>query len=108
MAGERKYYVKGSWRTNLDSMHDHIWCLIYDICDGLYDSVELMGETMDLNRLEAFRDEVEQLQMVSYGRVTGKEYGRIKAISDERNAIRYAQCLNSGMNERNASYAFLD
>lgn len=108
MKEQKKYFVKMNDRFNLDSMHDHVWCLIYDIEDGLYDTVELMGETMNIDMLEEFKDECEDLygKAIS-GKVTGKEYGRIKAISAERNMIRYCQCLASGMSEDDASYAFM-
>ena len=107
-SAERKYWVKMNYRFNLDSMHNHVWCLIYDIEDGLYDSVELLGERMDVDRLYEFKEELEDLMSKAFGKVTGKEYGRIKAISDERNMIRYATCLNNGMSERDAGYAFFD
>lgn len=103
----RKYYVKESYRFNLWSMHDHIWCCIYEVEDGNCNEVELMGERMDLDRLYQFKEEVEDLMAVANGKVTGKEYGRIKAISDERNLIRYATCLSKGMSEEDASYAFM-
>lgn len=103
----RKYYVKESYRFNLDSMHDHIWCCIFDVEDGICETVELMGEAMNLDRLYEFKEEVENLQCVAWGKVTGKEYGRIKAISDERNLIRYATCLSKGMSEEDAAYAFM-
>lgn len=105
---ERKYYVKENYRFNLDSMHDHVWCCIYDIQDGLCKTVNLMGEEMNEDRLYEFLEELEELMSVAHGKVTGKEYGRIKAISDERNMIRYATCISKGMSERDASYAFFD
>ena len=105
---QRKYYVKMNYRFNLDSMHDHIWCAIYDIEDGVCEKVHLMGEEMDLDRLYEFLEEVSDLQSKAFGKVTGKEYGRIKAISDERNMIRYATCRAHGMNESDAQYAFFD
>ena len=108
MAGERKYWVKMNYRFNLDSMNTHLWCIIYDMRDGLYDTVQIMGETMDLDRVEEFREEVEDLMGKMFGKVTGKEYGRIKAISDERNMIRYCTCLANGMDESKAAYAFFD
>ena len=108
MAQERKYFVKMNYRFNLESMHTKVWCHIYDMRDGLYDTVELMGETMDINTLFDFLDELENLMAVANGKVTGKEYGRIKAISDERNMIRYATCLNKGMSEADAGLAFFD
>ena len=106
---ERKYWVKMNWRFNLDSMYTHVWCCIYEVEDGKRKTVNLMGEEMDLDRLYEFKDEVEELSMVAqFRKVTSKEYGRIKAISDERNLIRYATCLASGMDERDAGYAFFE
>lgn len=108
MAQERKYFVKMNYRFNLDSMREHVWCILYDMRDGLYDKVNLMGETMDENRVEEFLEEIEDLESKMFGKVTGKEYGRIKAISDERNMIRYCRCVASGMNEDEAALAFFD
>lgn len=108
MKDERKYFVKMNYRFNLDSMHDHVWCAIYDIEDGVCDKVLLMGEEMDLDKLYAFKDEIEDLMGKAFGKVTGKEYGRIKAISDERNLLRYSRCIASGMSESEAGYAFFD
>ena len=105
---QRKYYVKENYRFNLDSMHTKVWCCIDDIRDGLYKTVHLMGEEMDEDRLYEFLEELEELMFVSQGKVTGKEYGRIKAISDERNMIRYVTCISKGMSERDAGYAFFD
>ena len=105
---ERKYYVKENYRFNLDSMHDHVWCCIYDIQDGKCKTVNLMGEEMDEARLYEFKEELEDLSSKASYKVTGKEYGRIKAIADERNLIRYATCLNSGMSEEEAGLAFFD
>lgn len=105
----RKYFVKSNYKFNLSSMIDHVWCCIYDIQDGKMKSVNLMGEEMDEDRLYEFKDELDEL--LSYalsGRVTGKEYGRIKAISDERNMIRYNICLSKGMDENDAALAFFD
>ena len=108
MSNERKYFVKMNDRFNLDSMYTHVWCCIYEIDDGLYDTVELMGETMDANRLEEFRDECgDLLAKATTGKVTSKEYGRIRAISAERDMIRYCRCLANGMSEDDASYAFM-
>ena len=102
----KTYYVTEGMLTNLYSMHDLIWCCIYDIQDGKCESVELMGETMDVNRLYDLLDEVETLQSKVHYKVTGKEYGRIKEISNARNMIRYNTCLSKGMSEDDASYAF--
>nr|DAG04037.1 MAG TPA: hypothetical protein [Myoviridae sp. ctbEa13] len=104
----KKYFVKHNYRFNLDSMLTHVMNMIDDMRDGSYDEVELMGEKMDYDRLIEFRDEVEDLLMKSYYPVCGKDYGRIKAISDARNMIRYATCMANGMNEREAALAFFD
>ena len=109
MAEARKYWVKANYRFNLDSMYTHIKVLIHDIEDGEYETVHLMGEEMDIDRLYAFKDEVEELSMTAqFSKVTGKEYGRIKAISDERNMLRYLTCIASGMSEDKAGYAFFE
>lgn len=105
---ERKYYVKANYRFNIDSMIDHVWCAIYDIQDGKCKSVDLMGERMDVKKLYNFLYELHDLQSKYMYKVTGREYGRIKAISDARNMIRYCQCMNSGMSEKDAGYAFFD
>lgn len=106
---QRKYFVKENYRFNLDSMITKVWCYIYDIQEGKYEYVYLMGRKMDEEALDVFKDECEDLLLKAQcGKVTGKEYGRIKAISDERNIIRYATCLEKGMSENDAGYAFFD
>ena len=100
----KKYYVKQNYRTNLDSMLVRVMNLIDDIRYGEFETVELMGETMDEDRLEAFRDELEDLIAKADYPVCGKDYGRIKAISDARDTIRYANCMANGMRETNAGY----
>ena len=104
----KKYYVKLNYRFNMDSMLVHVLNLIDDIRDGKFETVELMGETMDEYRLEAFREELEDLMAKAYYPVCGKDYGRIKAISDERNMIRYATCMAQGMDESDAGSCFFD
>ena len=110
MADERKYFVKMNYRFNLDSMMTHIWCLIYDMQDGVIKGkVNLLGKDYDEDGLYELIDEIgELLSAAMCGKVTGKQYGRIKAISDERNLIRYATCLAKGMSEDKAAYAFFD
>ena len=108
MKEERKYYVKESMRFNLDSMNTKLWCLMDDIENGKYEYVEIMGKKMGWHELNAFRHEVQDLESKAYGRVTGREYGRIKAISEARNMMRYMTCLASGMSENDASYAFME
>lgn len=105
----RKYWVKMNMRFNLSSMIDLVWCCIYDIQDGKCNSVDLMGEQMDEDRLYEFKDELDKLLGASTCRkVTSREYGRIKAISEARNVLRYATCISKGMSESDAGYAFFE
>lgn len=105
----KKYPVKMNYRFNLDSMYTHVENLIYDMEDGtIKGSVELMGKQMDIDDLENFKKELEDLIGKSWYPVCGKDYGRIKEISDARNTIRYATCMSKGMNESNAALAFFD
>lgn len=108
MKQSKKYFVKMNYRFNLDSMRIHVMNLIDDVRDGKFATVELMGEMMDENRLIEFQDEIEDLMSKMYHPVCGKDYGRIKAISDERNMIRYATCIAKGMNESDAGSCFFD
>jgi len=105
----RKYFVKEAYRTNLESMRIHAWNAIYDITDGKCNKVDIMGKMMDISDLQNFILEIEDLDnKARFGKVTGREYGRIKAISDARNMIRYCQCIDAGMSEDHAGYAFID
>lgn len=104
----KKYFVKMNYRFNLDSMRIHVMNLIDDIRDGVVQTVTLMGETMDEDRLVEFKDEIEDLMSKMYYPVCSKDYGRIKAISDERNMIRYTTCIAKGANENDAALAFFD
>lgn len=108
MKEERKYYVKSNWWFNLDSMNTKIYCLLDDIEEGKFEYVWLMGKKMYEKELISFQAEIQNLLAYQGYKVTGKQYGRIKAISDERNMMRYATCLANGMNENNVSYAFMD
>ena len=108
MKQTKKYPVKMNYRFNLDSMRTHVLNLLDDIRDGKFRTVKLMGEAMDEERLEAFKDELEELMSKAYYPVCGKDYARIKEISDTRNMIRYARCLSYGMHESDASSCFFD
>lgn len=103
----RKYYVKAGWRTNLDTMLTKVELYDYDMRDGEYDTIEIMGKVYDVVTIEELKDELRHLISVSYGKVTGKEYGRIRFISEYRDQLRYATCIANGMSESKASYAFM-
>lgn len=104
---ERKYFVKEGYRTNLDTMYTKVRLIAYDLELGEYNQVQLVGKTYDVDTIYEFLYELEQLSYVARGRVTGKEYGRIKAISEERDWMRYSTCIAEGMDESRAAYAFL-
>lgn len=104
---ERKYWVKSGMWFNLDSMNTKIYCLIDDIENGSVKYVWLMGKKMDISELYSFQLEIQDLLMYQGSKVTGKQYGRIKAISDARDMMRYATCLKAGMSENDAGYAFM-
>ena len=108
MKEERKYYVKSNWWFNLDSMNTKIYCLLDDIEEGNIQYVWLMGKKMGEKELISFQLEIQDLLAYQGYKVTGRQYGRIKAISEERNMMRYATCLANGMSEENAAYAFME
>lgn len=107
----RKYFVKGSWIFNLEAMHDKVWCLIYDIQEGkLACPFKVAGKTIhDTGDLHDLLEEAEELEWrAKRGKVTSKEYGRIKALVSWRVEQRYYACINSGMAERDAGLCFTD
>lgn len=111
MKQERKYWVKTSWIFNLESMNDHVHCIIYDVEDGKVDfPFEVAGKEMrSIEDLEALLDECYKLEWTAKsGKVTGKEYGRIKEIVNYRVFARYARCLASGMDEARAGECFAE
>ncbi len=103
----RKYYVNAGMRTNLETMLTKIELLEYDMIDNTIHSVELMDKVYDLDNIGELKDELRSLITLAYDKVTGKEYGRIKQISDYRDCMRYATCIDNGLSEEDSSYAFL-
>ena len=109
--GEKKYFVKGGWIFNLEAMHDHLWCIIYDMRDEqIKPPVTIAGKQYyNEGEIRELMDECGDLEWYAKsGRVTGQEYGRIKAIVEYRVGCRYAKCMNSGMSERDAGECFAD
>lgn len=104
---EKKYFVKAAYRTNLETMLTKLHCYKYDMQDGEIENVEIMGETYDLDSIYDLIEECQQLLLKASDKVTGKEYGRIKAISDARDLMRYSTCVAKGMDESKAANAFL-
>ena len=111
MSEIKKYWVKESWIFNLESMHDKLWVLENDVEEGrLVFPFEVAGKTIEsYDDLEDLKEEASTLEWkAKSGRVTGMEYGRIKAIVEWRVMARYNRCLASGMSEREAGKCFGD
>lgn len=109
MANERKYFCNSSMKFNLDSMYTHVKVAEYRMIDGEIDAIEVCGGKWTLDNIDELLAEIDDLlNKAVWGKVTGKEYGRIKAISEERQVIRYCQCIDAGMDENRAAYAFTD
>ena len=111
MVEVRKYRVKTDWIFNLESMNDKLWCIIYDIEDGKIQlPIEIAGTKInDEDDVYALKEECNELEWIAKsGKVTGKEYGRIKQIVEWRVMARYCRCLESGMSEKDAGMCFSD
>ena len=108
---ERKYFVKESRIFNLESMHDKLWCIEYDLQEGKLQFPLRIANT-DINNwedLNNFRNECYDLEDIAKSRkVTGKEYGRIGEIVAWRVEVRYNRCLEAGMSEREAGRCYED
>ena len=108
---EPKYRVKESWIFNLESMHDKLWCLSYNIEEGNVElPLKIAGKTINsVADLFDLKDEAEELEWkAKSGKVTGKEFGRIKEIVAWRVEARYVTCLAAGMKESEAGKCFED
>lgn len=111
MAEVKKYWVKQSWIFNLESMQDKLAVMEMDIDDGeLSFPLEIAGTTVhDYGELSDLKDECGELEWAAKsGKVTGRQYGRIKAIVAWRVGARYATCLANGMSEADAGQCFKD
>ena len=105
---EKMYRINSRMSFNISSMVTHVWCLSYDFHDGkIKEPVECCGRilTCEDDCIDLVHD-LEELPCHVGDFVTGKQYGWIKAITEERCMIRYATCINAGMSERDAGYAF--
>lgn len=107
----KKYFVNHNMRTNLDSTHCMIENALFDIRNDDIKSFTFLGKVYtydNYDELYDFKLELEELIFKAWYRVDGKTYGRIKAISDERNIIRYSICISKGMSEQDAALAFFE
>lgn len=108
---ERKYYVKESWIFNLESMHDKLWVLENDLDEHRLEfPLKVAGrELKNWDDFAALREEVYNMEgAAKSGKVTGREYGRIREIVAWRVEVRYATCLAAGMEESKAGQCFED
>ena len=108
---EPRYFVKESWIFNLEAMHDKIWCLSYDIEEGkLQLPFTIAGKQInEVGDLFDLLDEAQKLECIAKsGKVTGRQYGRIKSLVAWRVEARYGACLAAGMSEKEAGKCFED
>jgi len=107
---EKRYPVKESYLFNLESMHDKIFCLMYDIRDGKIATPFVVAKKTinDEGDLWELLDEAETLRSKASHPVSGKDYGRIKEIVSWRVEQRYARCMASGMSEAEAGKCWED
>ena len=111
MNSVRKYFVKESWIFNLESMYGRLKCIEIDLDEGTKKFPFEVANTQinDYDDLYNLIEECNNLEWTAKsGRVTGKEYGRIKEIVNWRVGARYMDCLNNGMNEADAGKCFSD
>lgn len=105
MNSVRKYFVKESWIFNLESMQGRLECIEMDLDEGTKTFPFEVANThiKDYDDLHNLIEECSNLEWAAKsGRVTGREYGRIKEIVNWRVGARYMACLNNGMNEADA------
>ena len=109
-AKEKRYPVKESWLFNLESMHDKIFCLSYDMREGKLTTPFVVANTTinDEDDLFTLLDEADNLRYKASRPVSGKDYGRIKELVTWRVEQRYARCMASGMSESDAGKCFED
>lgn len=107
---DKKYWVKESYKFNLEAMHDKLWCIIYDVRDGKLDCpFDILGKTINgESDLIELMDECSNLADQSWRPVDGKTYARIKEVVNWRVTQRYLACVNSGMSESDAGRCFED
>lgn len=106
----KTYYCNESMKFNLDSAYTLVTNIWFDYVQEVRTNpMVIFGRTIR-NDLDAYdlREEIANLALkAQFSKVTGKEYGRIKEIQQERQIIRYSKCIESGMDESRASYAFM-
>ncbi len=111
MVEKQKYRVKESWIFNLESMHDKLYCIKYDLEDEKKNFPLIIAGTKiaDDNDLYRLIEECENLEWAAKSRkVTASEYERIKEVVNWRVTQRYLRCLANGMTEKDAGECFHD
>lgn len=96
--GVKYYPVSERIQFGLESMYEKARYMIE--CE--YTDGKLTSEERD--KWEALAEECETL-MSNRGWLSGKDYGRAKQITTDREWMRYNRCIAAGMSERDAGYA---
>lgn len=106
-----KYFVKDSMRFNLEGMRDHVKLVWFDFFNGRRtEQVVCCGKTLrNADEAQSLIDEIDSLLWEGRrgNKVDGRTYGRIKAISDERNHWRYSVNVEAGMDSSRAGFAIM-
>lgn len=107
----KNYSVKSGWIFNLESMHDKLWCIIYDARNGevQFPLTIANRECKDEDDIMELIEEAGNLEWIAKSRkVTSKEYGRIKEMVEWRISQRYLVCMANGMSEKQAGQCWED
>lgn len=106
-----KYFIKDSMRFNLEGMRDHVRIIWFDFFNGKRTKKVVCCDKVlsSAEEAQSLIDEIDSLLWESRrgNKVEGKTYGRIKAISDERNHWRYSVNSEVGMDSSRAIYAVM-
>ena len=97
----RKYRVNSSEHFNLMSMREKLYVLRDEVLESNnWDEVEAIEDR--ISEVEALLDKAPYVGSL----VDWLTLKRIREIKEERQHIRYARCLSSGMTEAEAALAF--
>ena len=105
----KTYYCNSSMKTNLDTMYHRAKNLEYDFERGIQtEKVYIDGAYQNFDTISDLVDELYDLwDKAMYGKVSGKEYGRIKQLQIENQNWRYEKNIKAGRTPAEAMYSYL-